>query len=132
MDIIVEYVSKKRQFVLRVRVAVSSLPKWTETKTVLAHLIKVDHNHQTQTAYNQKLAHTYCTFVAAVFKDVSTDMASALQPFCASNLPEQCNLNLSPFIHHLGGSTIPAINKETPSASEGFLWCEMHQLQACK
>lgn len=72
------------------------LPKWSETKTVLAHLIKVDHNRRTQTAYNKKLALTHCTFCAAVFKDVSTDTASALQPFCASNLPEQCNLNLSP------------------------------------
>jgi len=26
---------------------------------VLAHLIKVDHNHQTQTAYHQKLAQMY-------------------------------------------------------------------------
>lgn len=98
MDIIVEYFSKKRQREVCFVCACCCLhlPKWTETKTALAHLIKVDHNHQTQTAYNQKLAQTYCTFCRAVFKDVSTDMASALQPFCASNLPEQCNLNLSP------------------------------------
>lgn len=76
--------------------AVFPFPKRTEAKTVLAHLIKVDHNRQTQTAYNSELAQTYCTFCATVFKDLSTDMASALQPFRASNLPEQCNLNLSP------------------------------------
>lgn len=63
---------------------------------ILAHLIKADIYDETQTACIQKPSQSYSTVCPELQSFRMYSLISARGAFSESNLPEQCNLNVTP------------------------------------